>query len=837
MKKILLNFIIVTVINCSVNLSAQTAGTLTCVFTATTPTGSTFYSGTKNTLAAWIETSTGTFVKTKIDDYGGGTSDHLPTWNSKSGGNTTDATSGATRSNFATVTFTWNGTNVAGAIVADGTYNIVIEDCWNHGTTGIKTSTLSFTKSTTPSTVSPTATNYIKGVTITWQPAVAPIPVANFVTSTTKCVGSVISFTDQSTNTPTSWSWTFPGASPASSTAQNPTATYTAAGTYTVTHSSTNASGTSTLVSQSIIVSASPTVSASNATTCAGTPINIIASGATTYSWSTGATTSSITVTPTSSTNYTITGKNTSGCANTKTLSVTVNVVPIVVVTNTAICNGGMANLIASGATAYNWNTGAATSSISVMPTSNTVYTVTGTTSGCSNTKTVSVTVNTTPNVIITNTTICSGSSVNLIASGASSYTWSTGAVASSIFVSPTNSTNYTVTGSNGNCLNTKTVSVTVNTSPIVAVTNTAICNGGMASLLASGASSYNWNTGATTSSISVMPTSNTVYTVTGTSSGCTNTKTVSVTVNALPLTSVNSTTICAGSTATLTASGASTYSWNTGATVANLTASPTTNTTYTVTGISAAGCVKTATANIVVGSAPAITVNSTSICTGSSATLTASGVTTYTWNTGANTSGITVNPTSTTVYTVSGNLVGCASSAVKTTTVTVNALPTVTLSIITGPLCINSSTQALSSSPAGGVYSGTGVSGSVFNPTASGAGTFTYAYSYTNTAGCSATTSHTVSVGLCTGIAESNIVSIISIYPNPVNELLYVTIESSLINNSTIELYDMIGNLVLTEKPSIETTELSLAHLSKGMYTIRILSSNGQRFIKLIKE
>ena len=46
-----------------------------------------------------------------------------------------------------------------------------------------------------------------------------------------------------------------------------------------------------------------------------------------------------------------------------------------------------------------------------------------------------------------------------------------------------------------------------------------------------------------------------------------------------------------------------------------------------------------------------------------------------------------------------------------------------------------------------------------------------------------------------------------------------------------------MIGHLVMTEKPSMETTELSLAHLSKGMYTIRVMSSNGQRFIKLIKE
>ena len=708
MKKILLNLIISSAICFSVDASAQTSGTLTFTFTEVAQ-AITYSGNAQHVLAAWVQTSAGAFVKTKLRYVGGITSDHLPTWASNalctsgvatsSGCNTVDATTGATCSAWKTYTISWDGCKGAagtGILQPDGVYKVTLQSTWNHGTAYTTVASYTFTKGAAVDHQTPAANAYFSGITLNWQ---AAAPVANFVTSTTKCVSNAISFTDQSTNTPTSWSWSFPGATVTSSTLQNPTATYASAGTYTVTHTATNASGTSTVVSQSIVVSASPSVAVSNATVCAGAAANIIASGATTYNWNTGATTSSITVSPTSTSNYTVTGTNASGCTNTKTLSVTVNTAPVVAANNGTICSGGMINLMASGAT------------------------------------------------------------------------------------------------------------------------------------------SYNWNTGATTNSITVTPTSTANYTVTGTTSGCSNTKTISVTVNALPTIVVNSTTICASSTATLSASGANTYAWNTGATTANLTASPTTNTTYTVTGTSVAGCVKTATASIIVGSAPAITVNSTSICVGSSASLTASGVTSYTWNTGANTPGITVNPTSTTVYTVSGNLVGCASSAVKTTTVTVNALPTVTLSSITGPLCVNSSTQSLSGSPAGGVYLGTGVSGSVFNPSASGSGTFTITYSYTNTAGCSATSSHTVSVGLCTGIAESNNVSYISIYPNPVNELLYVTLESSLINNSTIELYDMIGHLIMTEKPNAETTELSLANLSKGMYMIRVVSSNGQRFIKLIKE
>jgi Zn-dependent metalloprotease len=71
-----------------------------------------------------------------------------------------------------------------------------------------------------------------------------PIPVADFSASaTTINEGDSVTFTDLSTNTPTSWSWGFPGGTPSSSTAQNPTVTYNTAGTYDVTLTATNACG------------------------------------------------------------------------------------------------------------------------------------------------------------------------------------------------------------------------------------------------------------------------------------------------------------------------------------------------------------------------------------------------------------------------------------------------------------------------------------------------------------------------------------------------------------------------------------------------------------------
>ena len=455
----------------------------------------------------------------------------------------------------------------------------------------------------------------------------AAVPVANFSVTATKCSGAPITFSDVSSNSPTSWTWSFPGGTPTSSTSQNPVVTYTSVGTYTIGHTASNGSGTSTVVSQTITVSPSPTISVSSATVCKGTPATISASGATTYNWNTGATTASITVTP----------------------SVTTN------------------------------------------------YFVAGITAGCSDTKTLSVTVKATPTLAATSKTICIGSVATLTVSGATSYTWNTGSTSSSISVTPTVATNYTVSG-----------------------TNTL---------------------------------------------GCTNTKTLSVAVNSLPNVAATSQTICAGSTTTLTASGATTYSWNTGSTSANLIVNPSSNTTYTVSGTSAVGCTKTV-----------------------------------------------------------------------STTVTVNALPTVVMDPINGPLCVNNAAVALIGNPSGGLFLGTGVSGNNFDPAVSNTGTFTISYNYTDMLGCSATDTKTVDVSLCTGITELANTNI-SVFPNPANNVINIVMNASLINNTTIELYDAIGKLVIIEKALNVHTTISISNLAKGIYTLRVLSEGQQVSRRVIKE
>jgi Secretion system C-terminal sorting domain len=195
----------------------------------------------------------------------------------------------------------------------------------------------------------------------------------------------------------------------------------------------------------------------------------------------------------------------------------------------------------------------------------------------------------------------------------------------------------------------------------------------------------FAWLPSATLSSSSISnpvasPAASTVYSLTATAgNGCATTNTVNVTVNASPTITVNSGAICSGNSFTMAPSGASTYSYSNGSTVAT----PTVNSTYTVTGTGANGCVSAAGAisSVTVNALPTVAVNSGAICSGSSFTMTPSGATTYTFSNGSN----VATPIANASYTVNGtDANGCVGNAVST--VTVNATPTI--SVNSGAIC-----------------------------------------------------------------------------------------------------------------------------------------------------
>lgn len=622
-------------------------------------------------------------------------------------------------------------------------------------------------------TYTATVSNALCGTSVTnTVTVVAPVTPTVTVNSATMCPGNSTTLTASGAST---YAWS-PATGLSSTTGASVTASPTVTTTYTVT--GTAIGGCTATAVSTVTIGGSITPTVNNATLCAGNSATLTASGGTTYTWSpatglSGTTGATVTASPTVNTTYTLTAAS-GGCTGTTTAAVTVNPLPTVTVNSASVCIGTSTTLNASGANTYTWSPASGLSattgaSVTANPTVTTTYTITGmSAASCTAIAVATLTVNPVPTVTVSGATYCTGGSATLTAGGANSYTWSPGTglsstTGASVTANPTVTTNYTVTGATAaGCANTATTSVTVVTNPTLTVASATICINNSTSLSASGASTYTWSpatglSATTGASVTASPTTTTVYTITGSAGTCSAVTTATVTVNSLPVVSVNSGTICAGqTTTTLTAGGASTYTWNpaTGLSASNgasVTANPGSTTNYTVSATDANGCVNTATTSVTVNTLPTVTVNSDLICIGGSTTLTAGGASTYTWNPSAGLSSatgspVTANPGSTTSYTVTGtDANGCYSNAVSTVTVVAN--PTVTVTSAT--ICVGQQTATLTASGASSYAwtPSTGLSATT-GSTVNGTPGSTTTYTVTGTAGtCSAVATSTITV------------------------------------------------------------------------------------------
>ncbi len=564
-----------------------------------------------------------------------------------------------------TPTLVANSTTICPGQVATFTVSGATTYTWNPGSISGTTYTTSPAASTTVSVIGANGTctaQITRSVTVSPSPTIA-------VSNQTICPTQTATLTASGATT---YTW---NTGPTTNTLSVSPASQTV---YTVTGTLGSCASVKTAT---VFIAAQPTVSVANATVCSGNSTTLTANGATSYTWATGGqTTSSIVITPSTNTTYTITGSN-GTCTNTTTASVSVTATPTLVANSSTICPTQTATLTVSGATTYTWNPGSVTgTSYTMAPASNTVVTVIGANGTCTSSATASITIGTGISITVNSPTICAGQTASLTASGAATYTWNTGPNTSTLNISPTSTTVYTISGTSGSCSGLNTATVNVVGQPTVSVANASICSGNSATLTANGATSYTWASGGqTTSSIVVTPTTSITYTISGSNGVCTTTTTASVNVTSTPTLVANSTTICPAQTATLTVSGATTYTWNPGnVTGTSFTIAPISNTTASVIGANGT-CTSSATASITIGTGIPITVNSETICPGQTATLTASGATSYTWDTGSNNSSISVSPTSTTIYTIAGSSSTCP--GLNTATVTVASQPTVAVS------------------------------------------------------------------------------------------------------------------------------------------------------------
>lgn len=177
MKKVYNCLVLALLLGYISSLKGQTAGNLTFTFTAPKHTVGNYVSDGRYVLAIWIESctpcgttaGTSTFVKTRVRNWGGNTTDHLPTWVSKSGSNTVNATTGATLTVFTSQTVSWDGTNVSSTNVTDGSYRVAVQETWGHGNSTV-TRYFPFTKGTAIDSQTPTADTNLTNITLVWSP-------------------------------------------------------------------------------------------------------------------------------------------------------------------------------------------------------------------------------------------------------------------------------------------------------------------------------------------------------------------------------------------------------------------------------------------------------------------------------------------------------------------------------------------------------------------------------------------------------------------------------------------------------------------------------------------
>ncbi|MCU0433141.1 MAG: right-handed parallel beta-helix repeat-containing protein [Bacteroidia bacterium] len=479
----------------------------------------------------------------------------------------------------------------------------------------------------------------------------------------------------------------------------------------------------------------------------------------------------------------------------------------------------------------YLWSTGATTQQISANLSGQ--YSVEVNDGSCIGRDTVNLTINPIPPVAAFAYVgvLCQGQRDTLIATGAVNYVWNTGGTNNTEPIFPSTTTTYSVIGTDFvGCSDTATITVVVNPNPTVSYNASpdTVCIGSTTTLSGTGAQTYVWSN-SVVDGVPFTPSTSGSYTVIGTdANGCVDTATANIVVNALPVVgyTASNLTVCENSPVTLSGTGAQTYTW-TGGIFDAIPFTATATNSYTVTGTDAAGCTGTASVTISVLPAPVVgfTTSGTTICMGSTVTFNGTGAQTYTWSGGV-TDGVPFTPFTSGTYTVTGTDANNC-SATATASVTVNAQPNVSLNLPFTTICFDDANVTLSGgTPAGGIWSGPGVTGNSFDPSAAGNGTRTILYTYTDTNGCINQAPQNVVVDPCIGIHE-NTAAVMQVYPNPNNGVFTIAFGGN--EMMQLQAFDATGKLVF-DAQVLPGTVQQMEFASAGLYTLVVITADGSR-------
>jgi len=504
------------------------------------------------------------------------------------------------------------------------------------------------------------------------------------------------------------------------------------------------------------------------------------------------------------------------------------------------------------GLTAYAWQ-GPPSSSVSGLSSSlvttsvSGIYTLTAQLGSLSIAQICSLTINPlTPPIVSGNNAVCFGNSLQLQlnGSGLSTYTWNTGAQTASVLVTPGFNNNYTVVSTNSlGCPFTNIITPTVLTTPTLGLSSamSSVCSGASNTLIinSSSGTTYTWNNGAQTYSIIITPTANTTYSaIVQNSTGCTNTSTISVIVQPLPLIQIiaTATSVCPSLSVGLSASPVSSvsYLWSNTSTSQGIVVSPTTTSIYNLTVTSNYGCKSSSSITVNVNPLPSIQIvaQPSIVCSGEQSTLTLLGqnFNSQVWSNASTSNALIVQPISNTVYSVIAlSVMGCSASAQYS--LVVNPIPQVSLSISPTLICVGE-TATITPTFDPSVISYTWSNGStnsvcVVSPLAN----TNYSLTAINALGCIVEKVSNIIVDECTSlkiISENQ--HQLSVFPNPTHGGFTIRSNAKVEGKIVNDLGQLIMLFVL--EPS-NNFKVFIENLSLGYYTV---STNKQNVRVLIK-